>query len=390
MTEKRIKINLDYLKPNSRLIYPLYSKTGEKVISAREELTHERIALIELHHGKEVYYREDESHSPLSRTRMENAVERSRSIIHEISMNDTLRSGSYRQAEKIAEDIVDDVCSAPVYVLNLMKDLKTFDEYLFYHSVNVSALTAVLGRQSGAFKVEELRALTLGAYLHDIGEKKLDRQLLNKAGKLDISEMQKVKRHPQLGYEILKEVESNPVILQTVLFHHERFNDRGYYGLPYDNLPIYPKMLSLCDVYDAMTSRRPYRPNPIIRNNAFKTLLNSTGISFDYELVKQFIVLMSPVLNYSQSFYSLKDLCEIDGQELGIITSFGFDDILRPKVLVFCRFTRQNGRLTVKFYDVPRAVDLSVETEKKMTRILTNQEQIRLIYRMLKDRKIVE
>jgi hypothetical protein len=238
--------------------------------------------------------------------------------------------------------------------------------------------------------MEELKSLLLGAFLHDIGKMKLDKQLLNKKGKLNVTEFQKMKRHPQLGYEIIKSVATSDVIVQQcILFHHEKFNNKGYYGLPYENLPNYPKIISICDVFDALTSRRPYRM-AISPANALKILLNSISNHFDYELVSKFINIVGPFVNNTRHFYGKHEICELNTQELALIIGLGEKDILKPEIIVFCKYQKTRSKINVKFYDRPFRIKLENETKRIMTNILSNEYQVYSIKNRLLERSLLK
>jgi HD-GYP domain-containing protein (c-di-GMP phosphodiesterase class II) len=240
------------------------------------------------------------------------------------------------------------------------------------------------------FSPEETKDLVLGAFLLDIGHMMLDRQLASHSGRYSVTDRQKMKRHPQLGYEILKGIPGvSPAVLQAVLFHHERYNGEGYYQMPYENLPLPPKIVGACDMYDALTSARPYRAafSPAA---ALKILLNSINIHFDYKLVHSFINRLGSFLNNTQSFYTVNDICELNSRELALVIDIETEDFLRPRVMVFCRFEKHEGRLAVRFHDKPVEADLVQDGERYITRILDDKRQIEMIGEKLRSRGLLK
>lgn len=390
MAKKKIKIDLSYINPNSSFIYPLYTENGEKVLDARIILTPQRIQTILEQFGNIVYYIINERRAIIPDYRMKQAREQAKNILNEISTNDKLSKRNLKKAEEIVEDIILDLNSGEIETISLLKELKNFDEYLYNHSVNVGILVAVFAKKYGHFSTDETKSMVLGAYLHDIGEQKLDKQLINKKGKLDISELKKMRRHPQLGYEILKKnTNINPVVLQSVLFHHEKFNNRGYFQLPYENLPIFPKILSICDIFDALTSVRPFRSEPFNTSNAMKAILNSNSINFDYDLISKFINTMHPILSGHENFYSINDIVELSTEELALIKGYNSNEFLKPKVLVFCKFNKEKGVIRASFYSKPFELDLAEQNERYMHRILNNSNQVRTISKMAEERNLL-
>ena len=136
------------------------------------------------------------------------------------------------------------------------------DYYTYTHSVHVGVLSVCLAknvfRGSHAHDLHELGA---GFFLHDLGKVRIDQDIINKPGKLTDEEMEVMKKHPNLGFRILQETkqmtqESKIIVLQ----HHERFDGTGYpQGIRGDALHIYGKICAIADVYDALTTDRPYR-----------------------------------------------------------------------------------------------------------------------------------
>ena len=257
-------------------------------------------------------------------------------------------------------------------------------------TIPVLLLTAVFATKMGKFTTQELKGLLLGAYLHDIGKLKIDKQLLNKKGKLTVSEYQKMKRHPQLGYELIRNVaENDKIVQQVVLFHHEKYNNKGYYNLPYENLPLYPKLVSICDVFDALTTNRPYRL-AVSPAHAFKVILNSLNVQFDFQIISDFVNKLGSILNNSQFFYSKFDICELNSQELAIIMDYGKEDILKPDVIVFCKFEKSKNNLNVRFYDKPKLIKIRESENLLMSRILTNKRQIDSLKDKLLERSLLQ
>ncbi|MBN2401345.1 MAG: HD domain-containing protein [Spirochaetes bacterium] len=390
MATERLKIDLTYLGPESMLIYPLYTDTGEKILEARTALSIEIINNIIQKHGKIVYYSFADEMGNIPNHRIYSALNKSREIMDEIIKTDKISKGKYKESEDLIEVILNDLVSSETDTIKLLKDLNSYDDYTYNHSVNVLLLVSVFSNKLKKYSMEELKSLLLGAFLHDIGKMKLDKQLLNKKGKLNVTEFQKMKRHPQLGYEIIKSVASSDVIVQQcILFHHEKYNNKGYYGLPYENLPMFPKIISICDVFDALTSRRPYR-NAASPANALKILLNSINNHFDYDLVDKFINILGPFVNNTKHFYGRHEICELNTQELAIIVGLGQKDILKPEIIVFCKYQKSRSKINVKFYDRPFRVNLEEDDKRIMINVLSNEYQVYSIKNRLLERSLLK
>lgn len=137
---------------------------------------------------------------------------------------------------------------------------------------------------------QEAEIVANASQLHDIGEIGIPDALLNKAGKLAPYEWEVVKRHPIIGAEILRG--SPSILLQAgeiiALSHHERWNGTGYpYGLEGEDIPLSGRICALADIFDALTTKRPYK-DEIPVDEAYDLVLESSGVLFDPQVVQVF------------------------------------------------------------------------------------------------------
>ncbi|QFY43761.1 HD-GYP domain-containing protein [Candidatus Methylospira mobilis] len=144
-------------------------------------------------------------------------------------------------------------------LLSLVR-LKNKNDYTYMHSVAVCALMIALGKQLG-IEGEQLQLLGMAGLFHDIGKAMIPAAVLNKPGKLTDEEFAIIKKHPTLGWKILKKLpDFHDVILDVALHHHERIDGAGYPGRRQgEALTLAARMAAVCDVYDAITSARCYK-----------------------------------------------------------------------------------------------------------------------------------
>ncbi|AYG70052.1 MULTISPECIES: HD-GYP domain-containing protein [unclassified Rhizobium] len=156
------------------------------------------------------------------------------------------------------------------------------------HSLAVSASMIAFGRSLGLDE-DAVGPLGFGGLLHDIGKMALSTKLLERSGPLNTAELMVIRTHPELGYEMLRQIEDIPkAVLNICLYHHERFDGSGYpYGLVGVEIPEVARIAAICDVYDALTSVRPYKTawSPC---EAIDAMLRSTG-QFDPVLLDAFV-----------------------------------------------------------------------------------------------------
>ena len=135
--------------------------------------------------------------------------------------------------------------------------------------------------------------LEIGALLHDIGKIVVPEHILNKPAPLTDEEMEVMKRHPTSGARILKGVSHLAPAAPYILYHHERWDGRGYpFGLKGDEIPIEGRFLALVDAYDAMTSDRPYRRG-LPRERAMQIIRENLGTQFDPDLGERFLNMLA-------------------------------------------------------------------------------------------------
>jgi putative nucleotidyltransferase with HDIG domain len=173
--------------------------------------------------------------------------------------------------------------------------LKNYDNYTFTHMVNVSILTMGQARGLG-IEGGLLREFGLAALMHDIGKVKTPNEVLNKPGKLTDEELALIRDHPALGHEILSRHADMPkMVLDITRHHHERLDGKGYPdGLTASEISLHVRICTVCDVYDAVTSVRPYK-KPWTHMDAVNWMMGQQG-AFDREILHEFFSSMETIM----------------------------------------------------------------------------------------------
>jgi putative nucleotidyltransferase with HDIG domain len=175
-----------------------------------------------------------------------------------------------------------------VVLAALSQAIESRDPYTRGHSDRVSSIAEVIARRLG-WKRSHLSALRLGALLHDIGKLNLDDAVLRKPGPLDEREFDEIKRHPLAGARLIRSFEALRPALPYVLFHHERWDGRGYpSGRSREQIPSGARIVAVADAFDAMISVRPYRQQLSVRD-ALIELQDGAGTQFDPGVVRAFV-----------------------------------------------------------------------------------------------------
>jgi len=164
------------------------------------------------------------------------------------------------------------------------------DQYTAGHSRRVSLLAWQLAVRVG-FDEEQAERVRICGLVHDVGKIGVPESVLCKAGKLTPEEFALIKRHPEIGHRILKDLPQFDDVLPGVMHHHERWDGGGYpHGLKGDQIPLVARILALADTFDAMSSNRSYRP-ALSRDRVIDEFRRCAGGQFDPDLVAPFITL---------------------------------------------------------------------------------------------------
>lgn len=181
------------------------------------------------------------------------------------TLAEAFASGDHDQTVATAKDLafqtVDMISRGDVTASELL-NVMDHDYHTFTHSANVSYYCVLLARELGISSPDELSQIATGAILHDLGKLSIPEAILKKPGKLEDKEFHEIKRHPSEGFLLLsKRDDLNFAQLMMVYQHHERIDGSGYpVGVSGSDIHPWAQICAVADVYEALTSNRPYRP----------------------------------------------------------------------------------------------------------------------------------
>ena len=277
------------------------------------------------------------------------------------SMFKDARLGKVVNAEAVmplVEEISNSIKRNEGALISLVR-LKTQDDYTYMHSVAVCAMMTALAKELGLGDAE-VRQAGLAGLMHDIGKAAIPLDILNKPGALTDSEFTMVKLHPEKGYALLLEANiDDPVTLDVCLHHHEKIDGTGYpKRLNGDQISIFAKMGAVCDVYDAVTSNRPYKSGwePGVSLQRMAQWKNH----FDQTVFKAFVK--------SVGIYPVGSVVLLKSGRLAVVVDQSPKSLLQPVVKVFFS-TKSKARIQVELIDLskPSAMDEIIGHESAHT-----------------------
>ena len=307
-------------------------------------------------------------------TALDVEIERARSIClagkaQVEAMFSDLRLGKTVEQESVVplvEEIAASVWRNPAAMISVAR-LKNHDDYSYMHSVAVSALMLALARQ---LKLDDrlVRVAGVGGLMHDLGKAFMPLDILNKPGRLTDEEFGVMKTHPEAGARALREGGCEPDVIDVALYHHERMDGRGYpNGLKADEISMLARMGAVCDVYDAVTSIRPYK-RPWDPAMAMREMARWDG-HFDNRIFNAFVK--------SVGIYPVGSLVRLASDRLAVIVEPGVESLLKPKVRAFYS-TRSREKILPQLMDLaaPDCRESIVSPENPEQWGLTNIESL--------------
>ncbi|WP_265535045.1 HD-GYP domain-containing protein [Pseudomonas saponiphila] len=261
-------------------------------------------------------------------------------MFQEVRMGQALEM---QQAEELVVLMGQSLLRHPDALISLAR-LKSADDYTYMHSVAVCALMLATARQLGLSE-DYIRLAGIAGLLHDVGKLTIPDSILNKPQKLSDSEFERVKLHPEAGGAILRQSpDVDALVLDVCLHHHEKADGSGYpHRLAGNQISLFAQMGAVCDVYDAVTSNRPYNRgwDPA---EAIQRMSTWKG-HFDQRVFQAFVK--------SVGIYPVGALVRLESGRLAVVIEQNPKSLLTPKVRVFFS-TRSNLPLEQNVVDLAK------------------------------------
>jgi len=337
-------VSTKYLKPGDKLSTDLTVSQNRVLLRKGRELSHTIIKKLELLGFQGVYVDD----------KLSEGITVSDIISHELKTiaraemqalfynGENNRHSSVRKQlpsiKGLVHKIVDEVVHNREIMVNII-DIRAYDDYTYSHSLNVSVLSVVMGTALGLNK-KQLYDLAMGSLLHDTGKMFINKDILNKPSRLTPEEFEEIKLHSERGYHYLCEQMEIPEAARLVaLQHHEQYSGNGYpAGLENNRIHLYGRICCVADVYDALTSDRPYRKS-MLPSDAIEYIMSGYGTLFDPKVVDALTKKIAP--------YPVGTCVRLSTGQTGIVVKNYQETSLRPRVRLI-----ENGEPTEEFIDL--------------------------------------
>jgi len=360
------KISIEFLEPGMVVAKPIYTNDGMVLLAKDAVLTADYIKRLNDKDIRFIYVMDDLSEGIEINDVVSDKVrvKASRQIKEAVNKAKNIANSDvdFVRIKLIVDEIINDLLHNSKSIYELL-DQSSPNDFLFSHSVNVCILSTMTGLAMDYSK-QQLKELAVGAFLHDIGNTLISPQIFNKPAGLDIAEILQVRKHPAYSYEILKDNKSISNCSKLIVYqHHERYNGEGYpLGIKKDDIGDMSQVVGIADIYEAMTSERPYR-KALPAKEAYEYISGTGDYFFKYDLVRIFLSQIA--------VYSTGSVVRLSNGQVGIVKENIKGAPLSPNIRLIMEKdgTRAVGRKDLELCKTPSVVIEKVLDDEEINQI---------------------
>lgn len=325
-------VSIDNVNENMRVGRTIYGGNGEVLLNAGTMLSPNLLDRIKQLDFKAIYVEDKLSENleikdVISTELRGETTRKIKGFFKSVAKVDEKAAALFaRETSLLTKNIVDQVMTNRDMMIEMI-DLKNHDDYTFQHSVNVGVLSTVIG-VAMRFTHKEVTELASAALFHDIGKMFISHNILNKPGALTEEERAEIQKHPKLGYEFVsKYLPLSNTSLNGILLHHEKCNGQGYpFGRTKKDISTCAKIITICDVYDEMTSDR-FNCKAVLPSEAIEYIMANSDEHFDEDIIRVFLKKIAP--------YPSGLTVELSNGCKGLVSKNNPDLLLRPQIKLF-------------------------------------------------------
>jgi HD-GYP domain-containing protein (c-di-GMP phosphodiesterase class II) len=408
-----MEIPLSYFAnhPHSKLEFDVYSETGALLFEKNTPINDDGISKCIVTKTK-LFKKiaspaEDEKLQTkipqlVSKKQLQDMTQDTVEIFMEIEKSGKISKFAFDRSKSKFESLLEaiqiqDLTNTSLY---LSSEMSKLEDYIYQHATMTGVLAMVFGMKLG-IPDAQLMNLIQAAYYFDIGLSRVPKNIIRKKEPLTNKEKQIVQAHTRLGYALLHEFSlSAPEDMGlinaklTSLLHHKKFNGKGYpykkdfsslkfnFSLDYTAIPQFTKIASICEMFTAMTSDRPYRTK-FQTDQVLKKILNEALVSFDVKLVHNFINKMGLMLNNHKPFYKVGDFFLVQSEfqrksgktvyhEIGICSNINTDYLMSPQLFIVYNVEAKKKLNMIQ-------IDLTKDPDRKIIKIIESQKSLDML-----------
>ncbi|WP_027338961.1 HD-GYP domain-containing protein [Halonatronum saccharophilum] len=347
-------ILVENLESGMKIARTIYGKNGQVLLSAGMKIKKSYINQLKGLNIKEVYI-VDENFPDLQVPEPISDKTRTEAIKTVKKTMESIKNGAnidYEEVSQVVDSILDELLLQNNVIIHL-NDIRGYDDYTFKHSVGVTIISILIALDTG-FTLDEVKKIALGAFLHDIGKIKINKDIIMKPGKLNDEEYEIVKKHSKYGYDIIRKQKRINVLSAHVAYqHHEYLDGSGYpRGLKGDEILKWAQIVTVADIYDALTSDRVYK-KMLMPYEALKIIDELKGTKLNPEYVA--------ALFKHIAAYPVGTIVKLNNEEEGMVVDVNKEDLSSPIIRLI---KDSNGEVITEIKEVDLVHNKSLKIVK--------------------------
>jgi HD-GYP domain-containing protein (c-di-GMP phosphodiesterase class II) len=321
-------IPIDNVISDSILGEDLYTSEGKILLRENSTLTENLLSKIKSNKIYTIYVKDRHSDHKVNRMLEQSFRVKGSMLIKDIfEFAATAKSifDLHNELSAYADDVLYEIKSYSKQVIEYI-DIKNVDAYLFSSSLNVALISALIAWEVG-YNDDMVKHIFIGAIYHDIGMALLPYDVINKTEALTLEEKRMIIDHPKIGYEYIKDKTFLSAYVKTIVLQHHEYLDGSGYPTRLKATDINPiaQIIGIADIYDAMTSDRPYK-RAVAPKEAIEYILGIAGSKFDAKITTAFINLISP--------YPRGTIVRLSNDHYAVVDELNPNFPLRPKIRI--------------------------------------------------------
>lgn len=337
-------ISLDFINPGMSLSFPVYTKDEKMLLRSNTPFTKELLSDLKAKGIDKLYYFNKLSSEvqhfldnyqytgprTIQKSTQKKAVKLMDTLVH--SFKNLILDINPESVNALVDAINHDLDTSNEELVNLLEVME-FSDYLYTHSLNVGIISMLFAKKL-RLSYDSIMSIGVAAFLHDIGMIHLPSNLIYKEDTLTNNERTLLEEHPELAYKMVEKNKNITSLSKEIIYsHHERYDGSGYpRGIQGGEVKVEYEVVALADIFDALTSLRPFREKAYKTEEALKIILDHSN-SFRKEIVTKFVKEMV-ILFKESNFYPEGSIVQLNTKELARVEKVNKNHLLTPVISI--------------------------------------------------------